>query len=148
VLKLQLCKNCATDLQLFEIYHNAIEQSNVQVKPLTQCKQSIFPSFGRRIRTRVSHLQKKWANLPVSVDSHFSCHALINVGLAKLWIMVCRRWSLLMPPVLPAYRTVHFPPVPRATESTSTSHQFRSGTGSSTIVYIHTPEGESVAQFS
>jgi hypothetical protein len=51
-----------------------------------------------------------------------------------------------MPPVLPAYRLVHFPPVSSEMESTSTSPQFRSGTGSSTIVYIHTPEDESDAQ--
>jgi hypothetical protein len=51
-------------------------------------------------------------------------------------IMVCRRWILPMPPVLPVHQPVHFPPVPRETESTSTSPQFRSGTGSSTIVYI------------
>jgi hypothetical protein len=29
-----------------------------------------------------------------------------------------------------------------------TSSQFRSGTGFSTVVYIHTPEGESDVQFS
>jgi hypothetical protein len=43
-----------------------------------------------------------------------------------------------MPPVVPA----HFPPVPRETESTSTSPRFRSGTGSKIIFYIHTPDGE------
>jgi hypothetical protein len=53
-----------------------------------------------------------------------------------------------MPPIVPAHRPVHFPPVSRETESTSTSPQFRSGRGSNTIVYIHTPEGESDAQFS
>jgi hypothetical protein len=35
----------------------------------------------------------------------------------------------------------------RETESTSTSPQFRSGTGSSTIFYIHLPKGEFAAQF-
>jgi hypothetical protein len=52
-----------------------------------------------------------------------------------------------MPPIVPAHRPLHFPTDPRETESTSNSTQFRSGTGSSTIVYIHTPEGESDAQF-
>jgi hypothetical protein len=53
-----------------------------------------------------------------------------------------------MPPVVPAHRPVHFPSVQRESESTSTSPQFRSGTGVSTIFYIHTPEGDSDAQFS
>jgi hypothetical protein len=48
-----------------------------------------------------------------------------------------------MPAVVPAHRSVHFPSVPRETESTSTSPQIRSG--SSTIFYIPTPDG---AQFS
>jgi hypothetical protein len=52
-----------------------------------------------------------------------------------------------MPPV-PAHRPVNFPPVQRDTESTSNSPQFRSSTGSSTIVYIYTPEGEFDLQFS
>jgi hypothetical protein len=51
-------------------------------------------------------------------------------------------WRLTMPPVVPAYWPVNFPPVPRETESTWNSPQLRSGTGSSTIVYNHTPEGE------
>jgi hypothetical protein len=46
------------------------------------------------------------------------------------------------------YYYYYFPPVLREMRSTSTSLQFRSGTGSSTIVYIHTPEGESDVQFS
>jgi hypothetical protein len=53
-----------------------------------------------------------------------------------------------MPPVVPGYQPVHFPTVLRDMESTSTSPQFRSGTGSNTIAYIHTPEGESDVQFS
>jgi hypothetical protein len=60
-------------------------------------------------------------------------------------IMVYRRWILPMPPVVPVHQPGHFP---REMESTSTSPQFRSGTGSSTIVYIHTADGESDAQFS
>jgi hypothetical protein len=51
-----------------------------------------------------------------------------------------------MPTVVPAHRPVHFPLVSRETESTSISSQFRSGTGSSTIVYIRTPKGD--VQFS
>jgi hypothetical protein len=42
-----------------------------------------------------------------------------------------------MPPVVPAHRPAHFPLDPSETESTSTSPQFRSGSGSSTIVYTH-----------
>jgi hypothetical protein len=53
-----------------------------------------------------------------------------------------------MPSVVPAHRPVHFPPVPREMESTSYTPQFHSGTGFGTIVYIHTPESESNAQFS
>jgi hypothetical protein len=53
-----------------------------------------------------------------------------------------------MPPVVPAHRPVYFSPVLRAMESTSISPQFRSGTGSSIIVYIDTPESESDAEFS
>jgi hypothetical protein len=52
-----------------------------------------------------------------------------------------------MPRVVPAHRPVYFLLVLLEMESTSTLPQFRSGTGSSTIVYIHTPERESDAEF-
>jgi hypothetical protein len=85
-----------------------------------------------------------FANLPVL----FCLHALMIAGLNRSKIMVYRRWSLPMPPVVPAHRPVHFPPVLREMESTSTSLQLRSGPGSSTIVYILTPEDESDVKFS
>jgi hypothetical protein len=47
-----------SDLQLFEIYQDAIEQSNVQIKPLTQCKQWFSPPFGPQTRAEVSHHEK------------------------------------------------------------------------------------------
>jgi hypothetical protein len=47
-----------------------------------------------------------------------------------------------MPPVMLAHRPVNFPPVLREMESTLTSHLFRSGMGSSTYLYIHTPMGK------
>jgi hypothetical protein len=53
-------------------------------------------------------------------------------------IMVCRRWCLAMPPVGSNHRAVTLPPVLRETESTSLSHQFRSGTGSSTVAWART----------
>jgi hypothetical protein len=34
-----------SDLQQFGIYQNAIKQSNVQIKPLIQCKQTFSPPF-------------------------------------------------------------------------------------------------------
>jgi hypothetical protein len=78
----------------------------------------------------------EWAKMPVWPHSG-----------NRLETMVGRIWRLPMPSVVPAHRPVHFPSVPRETKSTSTSPQFRSGTGSSTIVYIHTPEGDFDARF-
>jgi hypothetical protein len=50
----------ASDLQLFQIYQDAIEQSNVQIKPLTQtqCKQTFSLPFDPQTRAEVSHLEK------------------------------------------------------------------------------------------
>jgi hypothetical protein len=79
------------------------------------------------------------------VESHFACHALINAGLAKLWKSLEDNG---LPKMVPYNAAVHFSLVLREMESTSTSPQFRSGTGSSTVAYIHTPEGESDVQFS
>jgi hypothetical protein len=47
-----------SDIQQFEIYQDAIEQSNVQIKPLTQCIQTLSPPFGSQTRAEVSHLEK------------------------------------------------------------------------------------------
>jgi hypothetical protein len=74
-----------SDLQQFEIYQDAIEQSNVQIKPLTQCKQTFSPPFGPNQGRSVTSGKIEWANLQVSTDSYFACHALINAGLSKLW---------------------------------------------------------------
>jgi hypothetical protein len=48
-----------SDLQ-FKIYQDAIEQSNAQIKPLTQCKHCISPPFAPQTRAEaeVSHLEK------------------------------------------------------------------------------------------
>jgi hypothetical protein len=91
-------------------------------KVQTKLLSSFWPSNQGR---SVTSGKIECANLPVSAESHFACHALINTGLAnsgnRSVTMVCKRWSLPMPPVVPAHRPVHFLPVPRETESTSTS---------------------------
>jgi hypothetical protein len=62
-----------SDLQEFEIYQDTIEQSNVQIEPMTQCIPIFSPCFGPQTWAEVSHLKKKKeANLPVSAKSHFS----------------------------------------------------------------------------
>jgi hypothetical protein len=53
-----LTRTHTPDLQLFEIYRDAIEQSNVQIKPLTQCTQSFFPPCSLQTGAEVSHLEK------------------------------------------------------------------------------------------
>jgi hypothetical protein len=50
----------------------------VQIKLLS----SFWPS---NLGQSVTSGKIEWANLPVSTESHFGCHALINAGLAKLW---------------------------------------------------------------
>jgi hypothetical protein len=50
-----------SDLQQFEIYQNAIERSNVQIKPLTQCLQTFSPHFAPQTRVEVSQIE--WVNL-------------------------------------------------------------------------------------
>jgi hypothetical protein len=60
-----------SDLQQFEIY----QQSNVQIKHLTQYIQTFSPPFGPLTRAKVSHLEK---------NNVQACHALINASLAKL----------------------------------------------------------------
>jgi hypothetical protein len=47
-----------SDLQQFEIYQGAIEQSNVQIKPLTQCIQFFSRPFAPQTWAEVSHLEK------------------------------------------------------------------------------------------
>jgi hypothetical protein len=74
-----------SDLQQFEIFQDASEQSNVQIKPLTQCKQTFSPPFGPPFGISVTSLKIEWVNLPVSAESHFACYALISDGLAKIW---------------------------------------------------------------
>jgi hypothetical protein len=81
---------------------------------------SFYPSNQGR---SVTSGKIKWVNQPVFAKSHFACHALINAGLSnsgnRSKIMVCQRWCLSMPPVVPDHRPVHFPPVLREMESTS-----------------------------
>jgi hypothetical protein len=65
-LRISCTHTHTSDLQQFEIYQDAIEQSNVQIKPLTQCKQTFSPRFGPKTRAEVSHLQDRMSK-PTSI---------------------------------------------------------------------------------
>jgi hypothetical protein len=70
---------------VFVIYHDAIDKSNAQIKPLTQCKQT-FSLLLLTLKPGLKcHIWKNRMGKPVSAESHFACHDLINAGLAKLW---------------------------------------------------------------
>jgi hypothetical protein len=58
-----------SDLQQFEIYQDASEQSNVQIKFLTQCIQPFSPHFTPQTREKSGKIE--WTNLLVSAESHF-----------------------------------------------------------------------------
>jgi hypothetical protein len=76
-----------SDLQLFEIYQDAIEQGNVQIKTLDTMQTNLLSSFwpSNQSRSVTSGKIENKTNLPVPAESHFTCPALINAGLAKLW---------------------------------------------------------------
>jgi hypothetical protein len=94
------------------------------------------------------HIWKNRMGEPTSIRGISICLPCFHQCRSNQTLGIARRWCLPMPPVVPDHRPVHFPSVLREMKSTSTSPQFRSGTGCSTVVYIHTPEGESDVQFS
>jgi hypothetical protein len=55
-------------------------------KTLDTVQTNLLSSFWPSSQGRsVTFGKIEWSNLPVSAESHFACHALINAGLAKLW---------------------------------------------------------------
>jgi hypothetical protein len=120
--------------------HTHIRSSTIRKLPsrCDRCPDKTFDTVQTKLLYYFWPSNHGRVNLPVLTESNFACHALSSTPVQpnsgnRSKIMVCWRWSLPMPPVVPAHRPVHVPPIPHETVSTSTSTQFRSGSGSNCL---------------